>query len=146
MNQSESHVGAVGLVRVGELEITVGPLSQAEELALDRELRKSAEAAAGDHYTRCKTLLDAAKDSPADRVEMLREIVRLTATKAGLSAAAMHDYRTGAAGVAIELYHRGRKHTPGLDRKGLAAVITEVNADAVAAALFELLVGDDTKS
>jgi hypothetical protein len=144
MSQPESSVGAVGLVRVGDLEVTVAPLPQAEEIALDRELRRAAEAHYGDHYTRCKPVLDAMKESPADRLEAVREIVRLAAAKAPLSAAALHEYRISEHGLAIELYARGKRATPGLDRKGLAAVVTAANADAVAAALFELL--DDTKS
>jgi len=143
MSQAEEKVGAVGLIRVAELEITVTPLEQFEELALDRELRKATEAEAGDHYTRCRPLLDA---MPAgDRLEAVREIVRLSATKAPLSEVAIFDFRCTPAGLAIELWWRGRKATPGLTREGLAAVITDENADRVAAGMFELLKGGPDK-
>jgi hypothetical protein len=142
MSQSEQAVGAVGLVRVGPLEITVTPLSQAEEMALDRALRRGAEAAAGDLFTRCKAELDALKESPADRAEFLRELARLAARKEPVSATAFFDYRCSAAGVALELFHRGKRGTPSLTLAGLEAVITEASADEVAVGLLELLRGD----
>jgi hypothetical protein len=141
MSQSESSPGAVGLVRVAGLEITVTPLSQAEETALDRALRRGAEAAAGDVYTRCRAELKALESAPGDRLEFLRELARLAARKEPVSPVAFFDYRSSAAGVALELYHRGKRATPGLTLAGLEAVVTEVNADEVYAALQELLRG-----
>lgn len=148
MSQSESTVGAVGMIRVAGLEITVTPLSQSEEMALDRALRKAAQEAAGDHFTRCKPLLDAmtAAQAHGDRLEAVREIVRMAGRVEPLSSTALWDYQNSAPGVALELYHRGRKATPGLTLAGLQAVVTEVNADEVSAALRELLRGADSKN
>jgi hypothetical protein len=148
MSQSEKTVGAVGEIHIDALAITVTPLSQSEEMALDRELRRAAEAAAGDHYTRCKPLLDAmtAAGAHGDRVEAVREMVRLSATKTPLSSAAFFEFRASPAGLATELFARGKKATAGLTKPMLEAVITEVNADAIAAKLYELLQGDDHKS
>lgn len=145
MSQSEKQVGAIGLVRVGSLEITITPLSQADEMAFDRELRAAAGKAAGDYFTRCKPELDAmaAAGATGDRVEFLREIARMAGRKESLSAVALWDFQNSAAGLPIELWWRGRKATPGLDRAGLAAVITDANADEIAAGLRELLKGDD---
>jgi hypothetical protein len=143
MSQAEDTVGAVGEIRIDTLVITITPLSQAEELSLDRALRRGAEAAAGDHYTRCKPLLEAMRESPGDRLEAIREITRLTATRAPLSPAAFFEFRTSKDGLPIEIYARGKKATPGLDQKSLAAIITEENADRIAAALLDLLEGGD---
>ena len=146
MSHDTKSVGAVGLIRVGDLEITVTPLSQIEELALDRQLRRGAEAEAGDHYTRCRAELDAMRDFPGDRLEFLREIARATLRKEPLSPAAVYEFRCSAAGVALELFARGRKATPGLALAGLRAVVTMENADQIAAALFELIEGGDPKA
>lgn len=142
MSASET-VGAVGIVRVGDLEITVTPLSQAEEMALDRTLNRGAEVAAGDYYTRCKGILDATKDNPADRLEILREIARISIRREPLSVAEVYAFRESPEGVAVELFHRGRKATPGLTLQGLRTVITEVNCDEVGVGLMELLTGGD---
>ena len=146
MDQDKKQVGeAIGLVRIDAVEVTVTPLSQAEERSLDRALQRAAEADAGDHYTRCKPELDALKDSPADRIEFLREIARLSAKREPLSLAAMIAFRDSPAGVAIELYHRGRRATPGLTLAALRAVVTDVNVDEVASALLDLIEGGDPK-
>ncbi len=139
MSQQEKSVGAVGLIRVAGLEITITPLSQGEELLLDRTLRRAAQEAHGDLYTPCKPLLEAMRDAPADRLEAVREITRLTASRAGVSAAAVFDFRTSAEGLALEIFARGRRATPGLTLDGLRAVVTAANADEVAGALFELI-------
>jgi hypothetical protein len=141
VGQDSQVVGAVGEIHVGELVVTAMPLSQAEEMALDRALRKGAALAAGDPYTRARAALDAAKDSPADRLEMLREIARAAANGVRVTPETVYDYRTSPAGVALELYHRGRKATPGLTLAGLEAVVTEANCDAVSASLFDLIAG-----
>lgn len=147
MSQDQQLIGAVGLIRVAGLEITITPLSEAEELALDRELRRAAEAAAGDHYTRCKPELDAMQKAGAtgDRIEFLRELARMSARREPLSDAAMFDFRNSPAGLVIELHARGRKATPGLERAALAAVITAAVADDVAIALMDLIRGGPDK-
>lgn len=148
MSQSEKTVGAVGLIRIDALEITITPIPQPEEMALDRALRKAAQEAAGDHYTRCKPLLDAMTTAGAhgDRIEAIREIVRMAGRVEPPSNAAVYDYRCSAAGVALELFARGKKATPGLSLASLEAIITPVNADMIAAKLFELLEGADSKN
>jgi predicted ThiF/HesA family dinucleotide-utilizing enzyme len=147
---AEKLVGGTGIVTIGELEITIVPLSQAEESILDRRLRKEAEKAAGDHYTRCLPILTAAKDSPADRLEMLREIPRMAVRRDSLSGQAFWEFRNSPKGVALELFSRGKKMTPGLTQKGLESVITEDNVDEVADQIVGIIeagvAGTDPKS
>lgn len=145
MSQAEKLVGATGLIRVAGLEITIVPLTTAEELALDRELRKGAAAASADVYTRCRPELDALKEYPADRVEFLRELARIAARREGPSPTAIFEHQTSAAGVALELFSRGRKATPGLTLAAIEAVVTPVNAAEVFCAIQELLKGPDEK-
>jgi hypothetical protein len=139
MSEKQKLSGKVGDVLVGTLRVTIGPLSQAEETTLDKLLRKAAEAEAGDHYTRVKPMLAAAKDYPADRLEIIREATRNGVAKAKLGQAAFWEYRTSPAGTATELYHRGRKYTEELKEDALAAVITEANVDEVSEQLFAIL-------
>lgn len=148
MSQDAKLVGAVGLIRIGELEITITPLSQAHELALDRQLRKGTEAALGDYYSRCRAELDAMREYPGDRLELLREIARMAVRKEPPSAVAVFDYRCSPAGLALELFSRGKRATPGLTLANLEAIITDINADEIAAALHELIAGgpEDKKS
>ncbi len=146
MSQADKLVGAIGLIRIDALEITVAPIPDADELALDRALRAAADKAAGDYVTRCHAELDALKSEPALRVEFVRELARMAGRKDSLSGVAMHDFRCSKDGLPIELFFRGRANTPGLTLAGLQAIITEVNADQIAAAMFKLFEGDDKKS
>lgn len=147
--QEERLVGGVGAVRVGDLEITLTPLSQSEETLLRRRLRLASAEHAADNYTRCRDVLDAAKDSPADRSEMLREIARLTVSegkgKLPLDGAALFDFRLGPHFLPVELFARAKKATPGLTLEGLRAVVTEANADEVAARMLEVIAAGDPK-
>lgn len=138
MSQSQELAGATGLIRAAGLEITIAPLSHGEEIALDRALRRGV----ADVYTLAAPELNALKEHPADRVEFLRELARVAARREPPSDAAVHDFRCSPKGVALELWFRGRARTPGLTLAALEAVVTEVNADALAAALRELLRGD----
>ncbi len=123
--------GAVGVVTVGELQVTVTPLTMIEERALRRVMEKEALTAATDYYTRSVKLLDAMRSNPFAYEIAIKQLVTLTATGPKLSDEQFYEFRTSPAGVAIELWHRGRKATPGLTLAGLQAVITEANADSV---------------
>ena len=127
---SQPVTGPVGVVAVGDLKITVTPLGMAGERALDRLLAKGAEESAADHFSkpRMKKLLGAMQGTPAYS-EAVREITRQTIGP--VSAAQIGEYRDSPAGVALELFHRGRKATEGLTLAGLVAVITEANVDDV---------------
>lgn len=127
----EKTVGGVGVVRVATLEITVTPLTMTEERALRRQLIAAAAAEATDYFTRCARLLAAMKAVPGAYLEAVREITRLTATGPALSDEQFFEYRESPAGVAKELFARGKKATPGLTPDALAAVITVVNVDDV---------------
>lgn len=139
MSQSQNLRGATGLIRVAGLEVTVTPLSQSEEIALDRALRRGV----GDVYTLAQPELDALKAHPADRLEFLRELARLAVRREPPSPVALYDFRCSPKGVALELWFRGRRATTGLTLAALEAVITEVNADEVAAGIQNLLDGAD---
>lgn len=145
MSQHDTLVGGVGTVRVGDLEITITPLSQAEETLLDRRLMKAGADLAGDNYTRCAGVLKAAEANPADRLEMVKEIARVTIGqgdkegKAPLSGSAFFEFRFGPDGLPIELLARGKRATPGLTLEGLRAVVTAANADEVAGQLIRVI-------
>lgn len=144
MSTAESAHGGVGIVRVGDLEITVTPLTIVEERALARVLRDEAEAAAGDYFTRCARLHAAMKKVDREAyLESVREITRIVATGATVSEQQLWEYRAGPAGLARELYHRGRKATPGLTLDGLRAVVTAENLDEVGAQLVAVLESAD---
>lgn len=134
-------MSSVGIVRVGTLEITVTPLTKTEERGLRRQLRAAAEATATDYFTRCARLLDAMKAQPAAHTEAVREIVRLTALGPKVSEEQLLEYRVSPAGVAQELFTRGKVATPGLDLAGLAAVVTEANVEDVAAQMWDIVSG-----
>lgn len=142
MSQHDKLVGGVGVVRVGDLEITVTPLAMVEERALRRLLLDRAAASATDYYTRCAKLLAAMKSQPVAYVEAVREITRLTALGPAVSEAQFDEYRDSPAGVAAELFARGRKATPGLTADGLAAAVTAANADDVADQMRRAVEGD----
>lgn len=131
MTEQEKRTGGVGVVVVGTLEITVTPLTLAEERALGRQLRKAAKSETTDYFTRCAGLLKAMQAQPAAYLEAVREITRLTATGPSVSEDQFFEYRESPAGVARELFARGKKATQGLDLAGLSAVITDENVDAV---------------
>jgi hypothetical protein len=143
--QEQMLVGGVGVVRVGDLEVTVAPLPLSAESVLDRRLRRGAQERHGDYYTRCRAMLDAMADYPGDRLEAVREITRMTASGAAVSAAAVVDFRLSPEGVALELYARGRGATPGLTLEGLKAIITEANVDEVAGQLHAAIEAGDPK-
>jgi hypothetical protein len=143
MSAADRIVGGTGVVRVGPLEVTVTPLTMNEERALRRQLRAAAEAAATDHFTRCAKLLAAMRSQPAAYAEAVREIVRLTATGPAVSDEQFFEYRNSPAGVARELFARGKRATPGLDADGLAAVITDANVDDVIEQLTAVIEAGD---
>ena len=128
---SQSVTGPVGVVAVGDLRVTLTPLGIAGERALDRLLAKGAEGAAADPFTapRVRRLLAAMREEPFAYAEAVREITRQTL--APVTAVQVAEYRESPAGVAAELYHRGRRATDGLTPEGLAAVVTEANVDDV---------------
>lgn len=133
-------LGGSGTVEVGNLCITVAPIGLAEEWRLMRELRRRAEQALGDPYTRCKAVLD--KMTPEDRAEAVREIVRSEIRGTPLGLDAILQFRATDPGwVAEELYVRGHKTTPGLTREGLRAVITSGNAEEVFERLMRVATG-----
>jgi hypothetical protein len=146
LSSSQTLSGGVGTILIGTLEITISPLSQADEIKLDKKLRKAAESAAGDHYSRCKRELDAARDNPGDRLEMVREIVRRADRREKLGEPAFFEYRTGPEGTAQEVFARGKKSTDGLKLDALQAIITDENVDEVSAQLFEILENADPKA
>lgn len=131
-------VGATGIVTIGNLQITVTPLTMTEERALRRVLLKSAEQAATDYYTRCARLLDAMRTNPLAYTAAINKIVELTATGPKVSDEQFYEFRTSPEGVRIELFHRGRKATQGLTLDGLSAIITEANVDDVIGQLDEI--------
>lgn len=128
---SENLVGGTGVVQVGELLITVTPLSQGEEVALRRRIRKAAEVASSDYFTRCARLLKAMEKQPGAYLEAVREITRLTATGPTVSDDQVYEFRESVAGVAMELFTRGSKATSGLTLEGLQSCITDANVDDV---------------
>lgn len=141
MSTAQAPVGVTGIVRIGTLEITVTPMSKVEERSLRRQLRAAAEATATDYFTRCARLLDAMKAQPAAYTEAVREITRLTATGPKVSEEQLLEYRVSPAGVARELFVRGRTATPGLTAEGLAAIITEANVEDVAGQMWDIVSG-----
>lgn len=143
MATADKTVGGVGVVRVGNLEITITPLTMVEERALRRQLRKAAEEEATDYFTRCAAMLAAMKSQPAAYMEAVREITRLTATGLKVSDEQFFEFRDSPAGVARELFARGKKATPGLDADGLAAIITKANVDDVIDQMEKAVKGDD---
>ncbi|HEY1191307.1 MAG TPA: hypothetical protein VGE74_26975, partial [Gemmata sp.] len=112
------------------------------ERALRRALLKAAEEHTGDYFTRCGKLLKAMQAVPAAYLEAVREITRLTATGPAVSEEQFFEFRQSPAGVALELFHRGRKATPGLTADGLASIITDANVDEVFEQLQAVLRGD----
>lgn len=145
MNQ-QPVTGPVGTVRVGELLVTVAPLTMTEERGVRRALLKAAEAHAGDHFTRCAKLLKAMQSVPAAYLEAVREITRLAATGPAVSDEQFFEFRQSPAGVALELFHRGHKATPGLAQAALAAVVTDANVDDVYEQLQAVLSGPNDRT
>jgi hypothetical protein len=145
LTEQEKRVGGVGVVRVGNLEITVTPLKQWEERALSRQLRKAAREECSDYFTRCAGLLKAMQSQPAAYLEAVRELTRLSATGPTVSEDQFWEYRDSPAGVARELFARGKTATPGLDLAALSAVITEANVDEVLEQLRAAVEGGDPK-
>jgi hypothetical protein len=131
MSEHAKLVGGVGVVLVGALEITVTPLSAKEEKILDRQLAKAAEALSEDPYTAARKTLKAAESNPADRLVLLQEIAAAATRKQFLTVGEFNEYRMSSAGVALELFTRGKKATPGLVQKELAALVTEFNAEDI---------------
>lgn len=129
MSQIDAMAGGTGVVRVGALEVTVTPLTIAEERALDRSLSRAAKDAA-DPFAACAKFLDSLKPHPAAYLEAVRELTRLAASP-GPTPEQFFEFRQSPAGVARELFLRGRKATPGLTAEGLAAVVTMANVDDV---------------
>jgi hypothetical protein len=144
-DQDRTTVGGVGEVAVGPLLVTVTPLSQGDELRLSRQLRAEAERLAGDGWTRCRAMLEAMTEAGAhaDRMHAVAELVRSAKRKEPLSDEAVFDYRSSAAGVALELFARGKAATPGLTLDGLRAAVTEANAPDVFAAMMEVIQGGE---
>lgn len=139
--------GAVGSVRIeGGLLIVVTPLTMTEERALRRLLIKAAEEHTGDYFTRCAKLLKAMQAVPGAYLEAIREITRLTATGPAVSDEHFFEFRNSPTGVALELFYRGRKATPGLDQAALAAIITDVNVDDVGEQLRAVLSGPNEQT
>lgn len=134
--------GPVGVVRVGDMLVTLTPLTMIEERALRRGLVKAAEASVGNYFTRCAKLLKAMEAAPGAYLEAVREITRLTATGPTVSDEHFFEFRNSPAGVALELFRRGLKATPGLTAEGLAAAITEANVDDVLAQMRDILEGN----
>lgn len=147
MTQSDSIVGGCGVVHVGTLVVTITPLTMIEERALRRQLRSAAEKEATDYFTRCSRVLDAMRGQPAAYMEAVREITRIAATGPKLSDDQFFEFRTSPAGVARELFARGKRATPGLAADGLAAVITDANVDDVFAQMMAVVeTGDPNPS
>jgi hypothetical protein len=136
-------VGGVGVVRVGNLEITITPLTMVGERSLGRQLRAAAEAAASDYFTRCAKLLAAMKGQPAAYKFAVERIVDNTCLGPKVSEDQFWEYRDSPAGAARELFARGKKATPGLDLASLAAIITDENVDDVIEQMKQVVKGDD---
>lgn len=135
MSQQENTVGGVGVVDVAGVQVTIAPLSQKEERLLWRRLRKGAEQdqSSTSLFERpaVKRLLTSLQSVPAAYVESIRELTRLAAAADEVTETRLFAFRGSPAGVALELFERGRKATPGLDLAGLQALITDINADDV---------------
>lgn len=143
---SEQSTGAVGMIRIDALEITITPLKQSEERALRRRLLKEAAEAAGDYFTRCAKLLAAMRSQPGAYLKAIETITTLTATGPTVSEDQLYEYRESPAGVALELYVRGKKATPGLELAGLRAIVTDANVDELIESLREVLEGAAPKN
>lgn len=140
MGGDEMVLGGTGTLVIGNLKITIKPIGYAEEARLMRELRKRAEEAAGDLYSRCKNLL--AKMTPEDRLEAVREIVRSEIQGVKLSLDAILQFRmTDPDWVAEEVYIRGKDATPGLTLEGLKAVINAYNAPEIFEQMIKIASG-----
>ncbi|VTT99005.1 unnamed protein product [Gemmataceae bacterium] len=142
MSTASASPEGTGTVLVGSLEITVTPMSKVEERSLRRQLLAGAERDATDYFTRCSRLLDAMRGQPAAHTEAVREIVRLTALGPKVPEEQLLEYRASPAGVAQELFLRGKKATPGLTLDGLAAVVTGANVEEVAGQMWDIVSGE----
>jgi hypothetical protein len=137
--------GGVGVVVVATLEISIGPLSMTEEKLLNRRLQIAATAALEDPYTNAKKTLKAAEDNPLHLRILLAEIATIATRKPFLSVQDFDDYRQSPAGVAAELFARGKRLTPGLKETELATIVTAFNAEDVHESMMAIIAdkGDD---
>jgi len=140
MNTAGGGFGAVRIPGAGGsvYEVIVAPLDFPQEVGAEMHMRSEAkrEYLGAGLVERMRPVLDAL---PLElKVEAVREMVRLQAFGV-VDEAAMKQFRISPSGLAIDLWHRGKAHTPGLTLEKLRAIITEANAPEVAAQLHEII-------
>lgn len=107
---------------------TLAPLSLAEELALDADLRALVDAERADKRNRQLADIGATGGSWAHK-QYVAELVRYV-----MEPATIYDVnakRFDLAGVRTELWHRAKKTQPALTREQVESVVTTANAVAV---------------
>lgn len=133
----EDAAGRTGTVTVGPKTLTVGPLSQADEVRLLDQLRAMLKAERGDYLTANKAMVEAA--APQDRGVVVETLVRMEAQREPISFRAADEYRHTPKGCAFELYTRAKKFTPGVTLAEVEAVVTAANCVEVAQQLAEAI-------
>jgi len=140
MNTAGGGYGAVRIPGAGGTvyEVIVAPLDFPQEVGAEMHMRAEAarEYLGAGMVERMRPVLDALP--PDLKVEAVREMVRIQASGA-VEEATMRQFRVSPTGLAIDLWHRGKAHTPGLTLEKLRAIITEANAPEVAAQLHEII-------
>jgi len=139
----------VGTITIADRTIDVAKMPTYGEIGLWRELSKRAKAeyGPGGLFNVMKPQLAwlAAEKMLAERAQVIAEITRLEAGKAGLSDEAVEEFRITPAGLACELYWRTRSTAKEVTEADLQAIITEANAVDVWMQLGEFLRADDPK-
>ena len=152
MSEIENATGGVGVVHVGDMLVTVAPLSTLDEKKLWKTFRAAAIKRAKEETSslfdgpNVKRLLQSmAAASPQAYLESVRELTRIAAdrdravAKGEIGEDEVFGFRASPQGVAIELFERGKASTPGLVLESLKAVITDANLDDVGTELYALI-------
>lgn len=140
----------IGSITIADRVFEIAKLPSYGEVGLWRELSKRAKAeyGPGGLFNVMKPQLAwlASEKMLAERAQVIAEITRLEAGKAGLSDEAVEEYRVTPVGLSCELYWRTRSTDKELTEADLLAIITEANAVDVWMQLGEFLRADDPKA
>lgn len=131
----------IGIVDAAGKAFTVSGMTTTEELHLLRLLRQLYEKQNGSPYARVKDMLE---EMPAEyRAAAVAELTRTKIAGALPSVDAQELARVTPEGVSLELFMRAKKHHPDLRQEEVTALITSVNAMAVAAQIQAVLTPEE---
>lgn len=133
--------GKTGTVQLGDKELTVGAMSQADEDRLFARLRDALKQQVGSYYKANRAMIDDA--DPRDRAVIVETLTRMEASQEPASPRAVLQFRRTPKGCALELFVRAKKYHPEISLKEVEAVITDANSYEVAAAIEDAIAAED---